>query len=206
VKAWVHEAAALDDNATVIVAELACTEPGCPPYEVVMAVLPAHANPVQKTLQRRLSELTRAEIVALWAASAQVKAPSSTLPLGAAFHHHPQGELMEDTVTMEGRGMTRAHCSATDWRRLVGLVGLVLLMLGGLLVPSAHATEAAEAVTGASPAGHYAFATHGGDGKLSIVDAATLSVTQTVVPTALQGGGYITVIQPGACVVDLIAR
>jgi len=31
-------------------------------------------------------------------------------------------------------------------------------------------------------------------------------VTQVDVPTALTGGGYITAVQPGARVVDLIAR
>ena len=59
---------------------------------------------------------------------------------------------------------------------------------------------------GVTPDGRYAFATHGGDGKISVVDTATLSVTQVVVPTALRGGGYLTAIQPGAGVVDLMAR
>ena len=57
-----------------------------------------------------------------------------------------------------------------------------------------------------TPDGRYAFVTHGGDGKISVIDTATLSVTQVVVPTALRGGGYITAVQPDAPVVDLIAR
>jgi YVTN family beta-propeller protein len=57
-----------------------------------------------------------------------------------------------------------------------------------------------------TPDGRYAFATHGGDGKISVIDTATLSVTQVVVPTALSGGGYIIAVQPDARVVDLIAR
>jgi YVTN family beta-propeller protein len=57
-----------------------------------------------------------------------------------------------------------------------------------------------------TPDGRYAFATHGGDGKISVIDTATLSVTQVVVPTTLTGGGYITAVQPGVRVVDLIAR
>src|SRR3989442_10691482 len=54
--------------------------------------------------------------------------------------------------------MTRSDGCATVWRRVVGCVGLVLMILGGLLALSAYATgaeaEAAEVATGASPAGH----------------------------------------------------
>jgi YVTN family beta-propeller protein len=58
-----------------------------------------------------------------------------------------------------------------------------------------------------TPDGRYAFATHGGDGKISVIDIATLSVTKVVqLPTALRGGGYITAVQPSAPIVDLIAR
>jgi hypothetical protein len=57
-----------------------------------------------------------------------------------------------------------------------------------------------------TPDGRYAFATHGGDGKISVIDTATLVITQVVVPTALRGGGYITAVQPDAPVVDLLAR
>jgi hypothetical protein len=52
----------------------------------------------------------------------------------------------------------------------------------------------------------HAFATHGGDGKISVVDTATLSVEQMTVPTALRGGGYIIAIQRGLRPVDLVAR
>src|SRR6266540_4933839 len=66
---------------------------------------------------------------------------------------------MEDTVTTEGRWMTRTHRCATGWWRVMGCAGLALMMLGGLLALSTYATgaaeaEAAEIVTGASPAGH----------------------------------------------------
>jgi hypothetical protein len=60
--------------------------------------------------------------------------------------------------------MTRAehgdsHRCATGWWRVMGCAGLALMMLGGLLALSTYATgaaeaEAAEIVTGASPAGH----------------------------------------------------
>jgi hypothetical protein len=39
VKAWVAAALAPDDERTILVTELACTEPGCPPVETVIALL-----------------------------------------------------------------------------------------------------------------------------------------------------------------------
>lgn len=38
VKRWAREHLC-DDDATLVVSELACTEPGCPPIETVIAVL-----------------------------------------------------------------------------------------------------------------------------------------------------------------------
>jgi hypothetical protein len=66
VKAWVRAAAGAPEDATIVVTELACSEPGCPPYEVVMAVLRPGAPPVQKKLHKRLAELSRAEVTRLW--------------------------------------------------------------------------------------------------------------------------------------------
>src|SRR5919201_3667082 len=66
VKEWVAAAAGTPEDATIVVSELACSEPGCPPYEVVMAVmLPGHA-PVQRKLHKRLADLTREEVSRLW--------------------------------------------------------------------------------------------------------------------------------------------
>jgi hypothetical protein len=39
VKRWVRQAAGAPEEATIMVSELSCSEPGCPPYEVVTAVL-----------------------------------------------------------------------------------------------------------------------------------------------------------------------
>jgi hypothetical protein len=57
-----------------------------------------------------------------------------------------------------------------------------------------------------TPDGRYAFATHGGDGLISVVDTETLSVEQVAVPSALTGGGYIVAVQPGHRPVDQMAR
>jgi hypothetical protein len=66
VKEWVRAAAGAPDDATIVVTELACSEPGCPPYEVVMAVLRPGTPPVQKKLHKRLAELSREEVTRLW--------------------------------------------------------------------------------------------------------------------------------------------
>jgi len=67
VKEWVRAAAGAPEDATIVVTELACSEPGCPPYEVVMAVLRSGGiPPVQKKLHKRLAELSRAEVTRLW--------------------------------------------------------------------------------------------------------------------------------------------
>jgi hypothetical protein len=39
VKSWVREAFRLSEEAVVVVSELKCGEPGCPPVETVIAVL-----------------------------------------------------------------------------------------------------------------------------------------------------------------------
>jgi len=39
IKGWVRDALALGDDATVLVTELRCSEPGCPPLETVIAVM-----------------------------------------------------------------------------------------------------------------------------------------------------------------------
>jgi hypothetical protein len=70
VKAWVREAARVPEDATVLVTELSCSEPGCPPYEVVMAILAEGAPPLQKKLHKRLADLSRDEVVALWSGQA----------------------------------------------------------------------------------------------------------------------------------------
>ncbi len=92
-------------------------------------------------------------------------------------------------------------------RSYLAHVGTVLLerLTNGPLpgMPAAGTERRFVAIT---PDGGHAFATHGGDGKISVVDTATLSVEQMTVPTALRGGGYITAIQRGLRSVDLIAR
>lgn len=63
IKGWVRSALELDESVSVVVTELTCTDPGCPPLETVIAVLaPDSARKV--TLHEPLADLTRAQVVA----------------------------------------------------------------------------------------------------------------------------------------------
>ena len=48
----------LDDQDTVMITELRCIEPGCPPLETVLGVLPTGREPRRWTVHRALSEIT----------------------------------------------------------------------------------------------------------------------------------------------------
>lgn len=73
VKGWVAEALALPDDVTVMVTELRCTEPGCPPLETVVAVLRSGQPPAQRKLHKATAEITADDIRRLYA----VEAPST---------------------------------------------------------------------------------------------------------------------------------
>lgn len=59
---------------------------------------------------------------------------------------------------------------------------------------------------GITPDGDYAFASHGGDGKISMVDTDDFSVEVFTVPSPLTGGGYVVGYQSGVRSVDLMTR
>jgi YVTN family beta-propeller protein len=108
---------------------------------------------------------------------------------------HPYGDELH---LLDVRPQSKTYLKRT------GIVDLEPLSNGPIAGQPTAGREAR--FVGVTPDGRYAFATHGGDGKISVIDTATLSVTQIGVPTALTGGGYITAVQPGARVVDLITR
>ncbi|MEM9135475.1 MAG: hypothetical protein AAF962_26460 [Actinomycetota bacterium] len=60
VRAWVRGEID-DDETTVLVTELACTEPGCPPLETVIGLLGADGQ-VQHKLHKPLAEVTQADV------------------------------------------------------------------------------------------------------------------------------------------------
>jgi len=54
---WVREALGLDEGTVVLVRQLACHEPGCPPVETVLAVL-HEGGTVARTVHRPVADLT----------------------------------------------------------------------------------------------------------------------------------------------------
>lgn len=64
VKRWARAALGLPDEAVVLVTELRCAEPGCPPFETVIAVLDDGAGGrVQARLHEPISALVEADVV-----------------------------------------------------------------------------------------------------------------------------------------------
>lgn len=68
IKAWARELLAPGDSDTIMVSELACSEPGCPPIETVIAVLRGPGDATHYKLHRASAEITRDDIARLAAA------------------------------------------------------------------------------------------------------------------------------------------
>ena len=62
IKAQVAAALGLDEEATVMVSELACMEDGCPPVETVIAVFRPAMKKLQFRLHRPIAEITAHDI------------------------------------------------------------------------------------------------------------------------------------------------
>lgn len=62
IKAQVAAALRLDDEATVMVSELACKEEGCPPVETIIAVFRPAMDKLQFRLHRPIAEITAHDI------------------------------------------------------------------------------------------------------------------------------------------------
>jgi hypothetical protein len=65
IKEWVRELFALGDDVTILVSELACSEPGCPPVETVIALFRGREEPTKYTIHRPAVEVTREDVAAL---------------------------------------------------------------------------------------------------------------------------------------------
>jgi hypothetical protein len=68
VKGWAADVFRLTEDTTVMVTELYCTEPGCPPLETVIALLHPQAGTRQHKVQKALRDITRDDVLALAAA------------------------------------------------------------------------------------------------------------------------------------------
>jgi hypothetical protein len=67
IKDWVREQLALGEEVTILVSELACSEPGCPPIETVIALFRGREDTTKYTIHRPSAEITRADIASLFA-------------------------------------------------------------------------------------------------------------------------------------------
>ncbi len=61
-KETVRRLLSLDDDTAVVVRQLACTEPGCPPLETVIAVLPMDGPARRWTLHRPIDQITEDDL------------------------------------------------------------------------------------------------------------------------------------------------
>jgi DNA-binding beta-propeller fold protein YncE len=116
--------------------------------------------------------------------------------LGAVTTIHPDGDVL--TLLDVRRG-------SANFRRIVGTVALPPLSGGPVAGTPASGTE--NHVTALTPSGGAAFVSNGGDGSISVIDTRRRRLVASIdVPTALAGGGYLTVVKRGTPVTDLIAR
>lgn len=74
IKEWVSRYFGLPQSTTLIVSELQCTEPGCPPLETVIALFYEDGRSTQRKLHKALAEVTEPDVRAL-ASSEQEAAP-----------------------------------------------------------------------------------------------------------------------------------
>jgi hypothetical protein len=62
IKTNVAAAFNLPDSASILVTELRCTEPGCPPLETVIAILQEGQATIQHKVHKAIQEITPADI------------------------------------------------------------------------------------------------------------------------------------------------
>jgi hypothetical protein len=65
IKEWAAEVFRLPADASVLVTELHCTEPGCPPLETVIAVLDQPGRPRQYKVHKAMADVTFADLLHL---------------------------------------------------------------------------------------------------------------------------------------------
>jgi hypothetical protein len=65
IKSWVQEEFRLNPDTTVMVTELRCTEPGCPPLETVIAILDTPGSPRQHKVHKAHTEVSREDVARL---------------------------------------------------------------------------------------------------------------------------------------------
>jgi len=95
--------------------------------------------------------------------------------------------------------------ASTTFQTVVGRIPLPRLLNGPRAGESTAGKEArSSAIT---PDGKWAFVSHGGEGKVSVIDTATRALVGTIeLDSPLSGGGYLFALQPGTAPVDTCTR
>jgi hypothetical protein len=62
IKAWARDVFHLNDETTVMVTELECREPGCPPIETVIAILKGPGDTQQYKIHKTATEVGLSDI------------------------------------------------------------------------------------------------------------------------------------------------
>jgi hypothetical protein len=62
IQSWVRNRLSLDEDAVVIVSELRCSEPGCPPLETLIGVLDGPGQTRQFKFHKPIAEITSADL------------------------------------------------------------------------------------------------------------------------------------------------
>jgi hypothetical protein len=65
IKAWARGVLHLNDETIVMITELECREPGCPPIETVIAVLKGPGNTQQYKMHKTANEVGLSDLEAL---------------------------------------------------------------------------------------------------------------------------------------------
>ena len=67
VKAWVRDLLRLSSDDDVLVSELQCHEPGCPPLETVISISRPDADPQKWHLHKGMSDIGQRELADMFA-------------------------------------------------------------------------------------------------------------------------------------------
>ncbi|MCY3728712.1 MAG: hypothetical protein OXF97_06935 [Nitrospira sp.] len=65
IKSWARSAWSLPEETTVMVTELECREPGCPPIETVIALLEGPGKTTQFKVHKTADDVTQQDVEAL---------------------------------------------------------------------------------------------------------------------------------------------
>ncbi|MBA5867329.1 MAG: hypothetical protein GDA67_11625 [Nitrospira sp. CR1.3] len=65
IKTWARAAWTLSDETMIMVTELECREPGCPPIETVIALLDGPGKTTQHKIHKPAAEISRSDVEGL---------------------------------------------------------------------------------------------------------------------------------------------